>query len=261
MMKSELPSPELCAVQAIAKQYSTTRASGAVRSSAVRLSSAARSSGAALIVRGQPVVLEVALMSQAPSSARRGANRRVLPRLREDRVAQRVLGDLESKLNPQLNAGRTIILTLGAPIKLASKLVAALTETLEGYLASGAEEVDVSKRILGNRVRFRVMKASSRWTPQMIGFVFSGDPSPGLLASTLGALHEAIAKSPGKRAAARGAGKRWLALVAEGWIADCKTYQRAYAKISPAHRYDRILMVSASGRVDVLLDASQAGKK
>jgi len=198
-------------------------------------------------------------MPRAPSTARRGANKGGRARLREDRVAQRVLRDLESKLNPLLNDGRTIILTLGAPIRVAGKLVAALTETLVSYLAGGAEEVDVSKRMLGNRVRFRVMKTSAGWTPQLLGFVFSGDPSPGLLASTLRALHEAIARSPGRRASVKGAGKRWLALVADDWIADGKTWQRACSMLAPPQGYDRILMVSARGRVELLLDRNPVG--
>jgi hypothetical protein len=242
------------AAQAVAKQYSATLAGRTGGSSA------ARRPGAKLVVRGQPIALEVKLMPQALPSAKRGVSKGVRPRLRVDRVAQRVLHDLESKLNPQLNDGRTIILTLGAPIRVASKLVATLTETLVSYLASGAAEVDVSKRMLGNRVRFRVMKASARWTPQLIGFVFSGDPSPGLLASTLGALHEAIADAPGRRASVQRAGQRWLALVVEDWIADFKTYQRACSKLAPPHGYDRILMVAANGRVEVLVEANQAGK-
>ena len=241
------------AAQAVAKQYSATLAGWAARSSAARRPSAE------LIVRGQPIALEVALMPRAPSTARRGANKGARARLREDRVAQRVLRDLERKLNPQLNDGRTIILTLGAPIRVARKLVAALTETLVSYVAGGAEEVDVSKRMLGNRVRFRVMKASAGWTPQLLGFVFSGDPGPGLLASTLCALHEAIAKSPGRRASVKGSGKRWLALVADDWIADGKTWQRACSMFAPPRGYDRILMVSASGRVELLVDRNRVG--
>ena len=243
IVKPERQAAELRALQAIARQCP-----------------AARPASAGFIIRGKPIALEVAHMPLMPSSARRAANKSARARLREDRVAQRVLLDLESKLNPQLNDGRTIILTLGAPIKVANKLVAALTGILHSYLAGGAEDIDVSKRVLGNRVRFRVMKAGSRWAPQLIGFVFTGDPSPGLLGSTLVALHEAIAKSPARRVAAKGAGKRWLALVGEDWIADCKTYQRAFTKISPPHGYDRILMVSESGRVDVLADANQADR-
>ena len=180
-MRSDAQTLEQRAAYAIAKRYSATLASWSGKPSA------ARSTSAELIVGGQPVALEMVLLSQAPSPARRDANQGARPRLREDRVAQRVLRDLESRLNPQLSDGRTIILTLGA-------------------------------------------------------------------------LHGAIAKSPRKRTAAQRAGKRWLALVAEDWIADFKTYQRAYTKISPPHGYDRILKVSASGRVEVLVDASQTGK-
>ena len=52
---------------------------------------------------------------------------------------------------------------LGAPIKVPKKLLAALTNTLLNYLESGAEEAEVKKTSLGNRVRFRVLNDNSNW--------------------------------------------------------------------------------------------------
>ena len=160
--------------------------------------------------------------------------------------------DLEHALNPQLKHGRTIILTLGAPIKVASKLVAALTDTLAACLESGAEEVDVKRIILGNRVRFRIVNARFRWAAQLIGFVFTGDPSPINLANTMSSLYDAIAKPTSVRKPAKGASERWLVLAARDWIADIKTFRRAYSKMAPPHDYKRILIVPEGGQVEIL---------
>jgi hypothetical protein len=51
-------------------------------------------------------------------------------RLRGDVVALRVLRDIESALRAHVPSGRAIVLTLGAPIKVPKKLVAALTSLL-----------------------------------------------------------------------------------------------------------------------------------
>jgi hypothetical protein len=47
-------------------------------------------------------------------------------------------------------------------------------------------------------------------------------------------------------------GDRWLVLVSDNWIADVKTYRRAYSLLSPSHDISMILMVSVSGRIEVL---------
>ncbi len=241
-MKNSIPgTPEQRAIQAVTREFSAT------------LLGAVRPSGVNMTVRGRSIVLDVTLMSRGLHAPGRRAKQGVRVRLREDRVAVRVLHDLESALNPHLQDGSTIVLTLGAPIRLASKLVATLTETLVNHLASGATEADISLTMLGNRVRFRILKAGTRWAPQLIGFVFSGDPGPALLARTLDSLHEAIANSGGARRRMKSAGARWLALVVEDWIADIKTYRRAWSKLAAAHDYQRILMVSTSGQVEILM--------
>jgi hypothetical protein len=86
----------------------------------------------------------------------------------------------------------------------------------------------------------------------VIGFVFSGDPEPGILANAMRSLDDEIAAKAKKLMPERFAGDRWLVLDNDHWIADIKTYRRAYSQISPPHNFRKILMVFDGGRVDCL---------
>ena len=229
-------SAQQSAIEAVAKHFSAT------------WESAAEPSDAYLTVRGQKIALGIAVLSQ--QSSRQKSVTKV--RLREDKVAQRVLRDLESALHAHVPAGKSVILTLGAPIKVSRKLVIALTDVLVTYLESGSVEVDEKRTILGNRVRFRVLRLTSKWPAKVIGFVFTGDPAPGVLASTTTSLHDEIVAMAKRRPPKGFSGDRWLVLVSDNWIADVKTYRRAYSLLSPSHDISMILMVSVSGRIEVL---------
>jgi hypothetical protein len=229
-------SAQQSAIEAVAKHFSAT------------WESAAEASDAYLTVRGQKIALGIAVLSQ--QSSRQKSVTKV--RLREDKVAQRVLRDLESALHAHVPAGKSVILTLGAPIKVSRKLVVALTDVLVTYLESGSVEVDEKRTILGNRVRFRVLRVTSKWPAKVIGFVFTGDPAPGVLASTITSLHDEIVAMAKRRPPKGFSGDRWLVLVSDNWIADVKTYRRAYSLLSPSHDISMILMVSVSGRIEVL---------
>jgi hypothetical protein len=229
-------SAQQSAIEAVAKHFSAT------------WESAAEPSDAYLTVRGQKIALGIAVLSQQ-SSRQKSATK---VRLREDKVAQRVLRDLESALHAHVPAGKSVILTLGAPIKVSRQLVVALTDVLVTYLESGSVEVDEKRTILGNRVRFRVLRLTSKWPAKVIGFVFTGDPAPGVLASTITSLHDEIVAMAKRRPPKGFSGDRWLVLVSDNWIADVKTYRRAYSLLSPSHDISMILMVSVSGRIEVL---------
>jgi hypothetical protein len=229
-------SAQQSAIEAVAKHFSAT------------WESAAEPSDAYLTVRGQKIALGIAVLP--PPSSRQKSVTKV--RLREDKVAQRVLRDLEVALHPHVPTGKSVILTLGAPIKVSRKLVIALTDVLVTYLESGSVEVDEKRTILGNRVRFRVLRVTSKWPAKVIGFVFTGDPAPGVLASTITSLHDEIVAMAKRRPPKGFSGDRWLVLVSDNWIADVKTYRRAYSLLSPSHDISMILMVSVSGRIEVL---------
>lgn len=243
---SELRKEQQFAIGAVSRHFSATWQSGDGPPDAY------------MTVGGRRIALDVAVIAQQRPVRKRVAK----ARLREDVVTRRVLCHIESALRAHVPDGKTIILTLGAPIRVPNKLLAALTDTLLTYLGSGAEETEEKKSILGNRVRFRVLNDNSKWKAKVIGFVFSGDPEPGILASAMRSLHDEIAAKAKTRMPERFVGDRWLVLGNDHWIADIKTYRRAYSQLSPPHNFRRILMLLDGGRVEDLggdLSAGQLG--
>jgi hypothetical protein len=235
---SELREAEQFAIGAVARHVSATWQRGEGPPDAY------------LTVGGRKIALDVAVIAQPSPRWKRVAQ----ARLREDKTAQRVLRDIESALRAHVPVGKTIILTLGAPIKVPKKLVTTLTDVLLYYLESGAEEVEEKKTVLGNRIRFRVLNHDSKWNAKVIGFVFSGDPEPSMLANAMHSLHDDIAAKAKRRLPERFAGDRWLVLGNDQWIADVKTYRRVYSHLSPRHDYRKILMVFDGGRVEALAE-------
>src|SRR4051812_21559106 len=102
---------ELRATEAVARQFSASWERGDT------------SPNAYLTVAGQRIAVEIAVV---PKQGRSGAK----ARLRDDRVARRFLQDVETAVGPRVPPGRTVILTLGAPIRLPNQTLAILTETL-----------------------------------------------------------------------------------------------------------------------------------
>jgi hypothetical protein len=165
-----------------------------------------------------------------------------------------VLRDIESALRSHVPNRKTLILTLGAPIKVPKRLIAALTKLLLDYIQSGVEEREERKAVLGNRIRFRLLNHSLRWNAKVIGFVFSGDPKPGVIANAMRSLHDEIAAKAKRRMPASFTGDRWLILSSDDWIADIKTYRLIYSQLSPPRSFKKILMVLDGGRVEPLAE-------
>ena len=212
----------------------------------------AGSPDAYLTFGGKRAALDVAVIAQPRSQTKPLAR----ARLREDKVALRVLSDLESAVQPHVPAGRTLIFTLGAPIKEPSKLVDALTKTLVAYFGSGAKEADEKKTILGNRVRFRVLDNGAKWSTKALGFVFSGDPLPGTLANIARTFHAEIAAKAKTRLPKTFSDERWLVLAIATPIADAKTYRRLFSLLPSENGFARILMVLDGRRVESLSELS-----
>jgi len=100
-----------------------------------------------------------------------------LPRLRFDRVAQRVVRDLQATLGGAVSRNAALIVTVTAPIRLPAKTVAELGRRLAGPLAR-----DFDKIICGNRVRARIVRRCVPRAPKVVVFIHNPDPPPdGLL--------------------------------------------------------------------------------
>lgn len=201
-------------------------------------------------VSGRSIALDIAIISHPPRARALSA-----ARLREDVVAQRVLRDIEAALRSHVPNRKSVILTLGAPIKVPKQLIAALTKLLLDYIGGGLEEREESKTVLGNRIRFRVVNHNLKWKAKVIGFVFSGDPKPGVLANVMRVLHDKIAAIAKRRMPASFSGDRWLILSSDAWIADIKTYRYMYSQLSLPRSFKKILIVFDHGRVAPLAES------
>jgi hypothetical protein len=108
------------------------------------------------------------------------------PRVRSDKVARRLVEDLQAALCHDVPAGTTVVFTCTAPIHLASKTTAALENEIRALLASRSNEL--AKTINGNRICVRIVRASH--TPNVIGFVHN--PDPGAAAALLAQAGEEL---------------------------------------------------------------------
>ena len=96
-----------------------------------------------------------------------------LPRLRFDRVAQRLVKSLQAALEDRVPSGSVLLITVTAPIRLPARTVV----EIQARLARGLP-VAFSRIICGNRVRAQMMSAG-RWRgAKVIVFVHNCEPSP-----------------------------------------------------------------------------------
>ncbi len=199
------------------------------------------------------VGIDIAVMSQQPLS------RNPIPkaRHRDDGVARRVLRKLETAVRAHVPNGKILVLTLGAPIKEPKKLLGALIKMLLTCLQSGAEDMEKKKTLLGNRVRFLIASDGLRLNSKFSGFVFSGDPKPGVLLNAMRSLQGEIAAQASKRLPPGFSGDRWLVLVSDQWLADIKTYRRMFSQLSIPDKFAKILIVLDGGRVENLAEESR----
>ena len=112
-----------------------------------------------------------------------GTAHQSLPRLRFDRVAQRVVRDLQAILVGATTETTTLVVTVTAPIRLPAKTVAELGVRLRG---PGARMFD--KTVCGNRVRARIVRRGVKQGPRVIVFIHNPEPAPNGLFTLVEAL-------------------------------------------------------------------------
>ena len=123
------------ALEAVARHFSATWEKGEAPPDAY------------LTIAGKRIAVEVTTTKQR--IADRGGLTK--PRLRFDRVALRFVRRLQEALSASVPDGRTLILTITAPIRVPSKTAAALEDNIRTYLARQSAKGEVEQTIHGNR--------------------------------------------------------------------------------------------------------------
>ena len=101
-------------------------------------------------------------------------------RLRFDKVALQFVEGLQPALNEVVPDGKTVIVTITAPIRMASKTAAAVEKKVRSSLARRPVRVDLAETIHGNHIRVRLVNGVSNGA-RVIGFVHNPDSDPNIL--------------------------------------------------------------------------------
>ena len=226
---------ERTALESVAKRFSATWGKGSDPPDAYR------------IVSGKRVAVDIATLKWRGTLAVNAAK----PRLRFDKVATRLIERLQAALGETVPDGMTVLLTITAPIRLASKTAGVLEGKIQTVLGRESPSRDEKITIHGNRVQIRVLTEASKRAPKMIGFVHNPDSDPLLLLNTTSKLLELISTDVGSRAT-RFAGDRWLVVISERNISFLELYRYICSQLRRATDFKKTLMVFGDGRVEML---------
>ncbi|HZR25104.1 MAG TPA: hypothetical protein VFA59_16030 [Vicinamibacterales bacterium] len=93
--------------------------------------------------------------------------------MRFDKVATRVVERLKTDLHDAVPSGTTVLITITAPIRLASKTTAAVKLKARSMLE--ASQSDARMTVHGNRIRIRVVHNGRKRAPKVLAAVHNPD--------------------------------------------------------------------------------------
>jgi hypothetical protein len=176
-------------------------------------------------------------------AARRGTVTK--PRLRFDRVALRLIHDLRVALEGSVPDGRTVLVTITAPIRLPSRTATAMEEKIRKLLTRATPK-GLRYTIHGNRIQVHLLRGGAGRTARLIGFVHNPDSDPTLLIDVARSLLARI----GTREAA--AGRRWLVITAKDGPVPIEACRHVCSQLGTASVFERTLVAAPGGQVTAL---------
>jgi hypothetical protein len=171
------------------------------------------------------------------------------PRLRFDKVVLRLVGDLRDALSDAVPEGQALIVTVTAPIRLPGRTAEALETTIRKRLARRPARIEIADTVCGNQVRVRLVKGMPG--ARVAGFVHNPDVDGSVLLDLAQALLQQIGAAAAWRAPKPAPGDRWLVLAGDSGL-PVETCRRVWAELAVPTGFEKILIVSADGRVDTL---------
>ncbi len=197
---------------------------------------------------GNEIAVEITMLTQHVSDGRGNLK----PRLSEDSTAIRLANDLNDELQDFIPEGFVVILTLASPISQARKTKAQLKKLLSHISTSHGTEV--SENILGNNIDILVSADDRPSGKKVVGIITNQKSSPDILQNAMTILQERIADKAKKCRSLAFNGPKWLALFNDYWLSDKDTYQQALGSFSLNHPFEKILLVSGNGSVNMLYE-------
>jgi hypothetical protein len=162
------------------------------------------------------------------------------PRLRFDRVAIGLVRRLQASLAKSVPDGKTMIVTITAPIRQDSKTGTALADRIRELLA--ARRAQLRTTIHGNRIQVRVLNGGASRTSKLIGFVHNPKPGSSVLFEVTRSLLASMRS--GKRPAK---GDRWLVITNQDGLAPVETARQVCRALRARTVFKRILVAERAG--------------
>jgi hypothetical protein len=198
-----------------------------------------------LIIAGKRIAVEVT----APGVGRFRRSPPKPPRLRFDRVVVELLGRWRAALPERVPQGATAVVTITAPIRLASRTAATLEEMIGTPLCARTARRPLRRTVHGNQIQVQIMRSSGTSTSRLAGFVHNRETDPRPLFDLTRAL---LRVGSARRSRTRFSGDRWLVIATEHGPAWLPTYRHACAQLFARADFRRIVLVSAAGDVSIL---------
>jgi hypothetical protein len=181
----------------------------------------------------------------------RGDDGKLLSRMSQDEAAIAMADAMDAKLNKLFGGTRAVLLIISAPLRRQASLRKVLEAELQriAFLQQLPDE-PIGLAWEGNDV---LISVNDEWEPgqkRVIAAVLNERASPDIFANALAALSERLAAKRSWANSVRGA---WLALFNRyDLLADADTYRHALNGLLINHSFARIVIVSTSGKVDLL---------
>lgn len=162
---------------------------------------------------------------------------------------------LQSALGKTVPDGAIVLLTVTAPIRLASKTASALEAKIQTLLRRGSPRRDVKETIFGNRIRIRFWRGQSALSPKLIGFVHNTGSNPNqLLDMACEFLHLVSdeARTQAASLAPKRLGGRWLVVSTTRGISCLQAFRSIHSQLRMPAVYKKVLMLFRDGRIGLL---------
>ena len=192
------------------------------------------------VITGQHLAIGVRTLKRRGSSHRDSA----APRLRFDKVATRLIDRLRASVADAVPDGTTALVTVTAPIRLASKTTAALEATIRPIR-------NQTHRIHGNRIDVRILRHGLADLPRAVALVHNADSNPLVLFEMTRELLELLQANVSTVLAKRAA-ERCVIVPSARSIACLESYRSIYSQLRTARSSGSILMVFDDGRIGVV---------
>jgi len=221
---------EQAAIEAVARQFSANVREGRDRTDAY------------LTHAGKRTALAVTCI-ESRATARAKATK---PRLRFDRVALRLVADLRAAVGGSVPEGETVLVTITAPIRLASRTATAMAEKIRKLIATRSAPARLTDTIHGNEIRVHLLKGGTGRTARLIGFVHNPDSDPTILIDVARSLLARLGAGEPR------APHRWLVVASGDGPVPIEACRQVCSQLGVRRVFEQTLVVLPGGQIATL---------